>query len=236
MGRARGVLAVVAALLLPACNITYVPDLVAPDINATPPPPYILVLPLNDELQAPTNPQFAWNALAGVTFYQLQISTASDFSEIVWDDATLTTTSTFLTQVTLTNFTTYYWRIYGLQGGGVKALAGGSPFQFRTQGGGVTIPVPFFTQFPMNGLTGVPVKPPFAWQGSIGASAYQIEIDVAGGKFSPPLFVQPDIHVNRFTWVTPLSSNTTYLWRVLATGQLGNRYSDPVAAAFTTAP
>ena len=39
----------------------------APDINATPPPPYILVLPLNDELQAPTNPQFAWNALAGVT-------------------------------------------------------------------------------------------------------------------------------------------------------------------------
>src|SRR5882672_6649264 len=157
---ARIALGSLAALLVPACTLTYVPDQTV--VPGNPGLPFVLLLPLDGELQASASPQFAWNAYPGAMAYQLEISTASDFSKVVWDDPTLTITSTFLTQVQLTNFTTFYWRINALLSGGGKVLAGGSPFQFRTQGGGFTIPVPFATQYPQNGLVGVTLSPQFA--------------------------------------------------------------------------
>src|SRR3954462_3792100 len=115
-GSVRAAVAVVAALLLPACNLTYVPDQTLPATNSG--PPYVLLLPLDGELQAITHPQFAWNAFPGAQGYELEVSSAPDFSVPIWTDASLTSTSTFLTQVTLTNFTTYYWRVNALLAGG----------------------------------------------------------------------------------------------------------------------
>ena len=230
---ARTILVLVVAFFLPACTLTYVPDSVGQGSSNS--LPFILVLPLDGELQAGTNPQFAWNAFGGAVAYQLEVSTAADFSQIVWEDSALSITSTFLTQVTLTNFTTYYWRIHAIQSGGAKVLAGGSPFQFRTQGGGFTVPTAFATQYPSNGLTLVPASPLFAWQASIGATAYRVEVDPTG-TFITPAFVQSNIHVNRVTLAQPLLPGTQYFWRVLATGQLGDLYSDVPAALFTTAP
>ncbi|HEV3028011.1 MAG TPA: hypothetical protein VG457_10590 [Planctomycetota bacterium] len=227
----RSATAVLVGFLLPACNLTYVPD--PGQTGGSDAPPFILVLPLDGELQAPTNPEFAWNALDGSTSYELQVSTASDFSQIVWDDSSLTITSTFLTQVTLTNFTTYYWRIYGIQPNGTKVLAGGSPSQFRTQGGGFTIPTAFTTQYPTGNLTGVSASPMFTWHPSMGATSYTVELDPAG-TFNPPLIVQANIYVNRVTLGTPLAPGTSYTWRVLAIGQVGNTYSP--SAVFTTGP
>jgi len=233
MPAATRVFAILAvALLLPACNLTYVPD---PPADGPAPPPVDLFLPLDGELQASTNPQFGWYAFGNAVRYQLEISTASDFSQIVWEDSTLTITSTILTQVTLTNFTTYYWRIQAIQADGTKVLANGSPFQFRTQGGGFTVPTAFATQFPSNGLTLVAVSPLFAWQAARGATAYRVEVD-SGPTFSAPLFAESDIHINRVTLAQPLLPGTLYYWRVLATGQVGNQYSDAPAAVFTTAP
>ncbi|HLY12346.1 MAG TPA: hypothetical protein VKW04_23795 [Planctomycetota bacterium] len=234
-GTARGALALLTALVLPACNLTYGgPDQGFPQGGGGG-APFVLTLPVNGELQAPTNPEFAWITLDGATNYRLQVSTAPDFSQIVWDDSSLTVTSTFLTQVTLTNFTTYYWQITGFLPGGGTVLAGGSPSQFRTQGSGMTTPVSFSTQVPSGGATGLPLSPSFAWQGSDGADSYSIEIDPAG-TFSPAPIVQANIHVNRGTLTTPLSPNTTYFWRVLAVGQLGNRYSTLPTEPFTTGP
>src|SRR5581483_8796231 len=102
-GTGRGALAVAAALLLPACNLTYTPEQSLP--GGVTSPPFVLTVPVDGNLQVPTNPQFGWNAYPGAVGYQLQVSTAADFSSVVWDDSTLTITSTFLTQVTLTNFT-----------------------------------------------------------------------------------------------------------------------------------
>lgn len=218
-------------LLLPACNLTYVPD--PGQTGGSDAVPFSLVLPLDGDQQAPTNPQFAWNALDGASGYELQVSTALDFSQIVWDDSSLSITSTFLTQVTLTNFTTYFWRIYGILPGGTKVLAGGSPYQFRTQGGGFTIPTAFTTLYPSQGLTGVPESPMFSWQASMGATSYTVELDPAG-SFMPPLIVESNIYVNRVTLATPLAPGTSYAWRVQAIGDLGNTYSPPVV--FTTAP
>jgi len=228
-----GILVPLAALLVPACNLTYSPDPSMSGGSGT--LPFILVLPIDGEGQAPTNPEFAWNALDGASGYELQISTTSDFSQIIWDDPSLLFTSTFMTQVTLTNFTTYYWRIYGIVPGGGKVLAGGSPSQFETQGGGFLTPTAFATLNPPSLQSNVSVSPMFTWQASQGATSYTLQIDPAG-TFSPPLIVQPNIQLNRATLGTPLSSGTTYYWRVLATGQSGNTYSDIPPADFMTAP
>jgi hypothetical protein len=232
-GSARAAIVVVAALLLPACNLTYVPDQSLP--AATSGPPFILVLPLDGENQAITNPQFAWNAYPGALGYQLEVSTAADFSVPIWENSALTSTSTFLTQVTLTNFTTYYWRVYALLPGGGTVLAGGSPFQFRTQGGGFTTPIPFATQYPSPGLTGVSVNALFSWQPSAGADSYTLELDTAGTFITPTIRVT-GIHVDRHQLAAPMTPGTSYAWRVLAVGQLGNRYSDLPVALFTTVP
>jgi hypothetical protein len=228
----RGIAALVAGLLLPACNLTYVPDQSLPASDPSG-PSFGLLLPLNGELQALENPEFAWYALDGATGYGLEISTTSDFSTIVWDDPSLTITSTFLTQVTLTNFTYFFWRVYGLQPGGASVLAPGSPYQFRTRGGGVTTPTGFAPLYPSGSVSGVDVSPLFSWQASVGATSYTIEIDSAG-TFSPPEFVESDLHINRATLTTALDRGKSYAWRVLATGQLGNRYSS--TGSFTTAP
>jgi hypothetical protein len=233
-GAARAAMVVVAALLLPACNLTYVPDQPLPPGGSSG-PPFALVIPLNGELQAIANPQFAWNAYPGTLNYQLEISTASDFSVPIWNDPSLTITSTFLTQVTLTNFTTFFWRVYALLPGGSRVLAGGSPYQFRTQGGGFTTPLSFSTLSPNMAVIGMPWMPSFAWQGSIGADSYTLEIDT-DGTFSSPAVSVPGIHVNRYTLTTPLTPNTQYFWRVLAVGQLGNRYSNAPLSAFQTSP
>ncbi len=232
-GAARAALVVVAALMLPACNLTYVPDQSPPPGNSG--PPFVLFLPLDGELQATTTPQLSWYAHPNALGYQLEISTASDFSEPIWEDSSLTIPSTFLTQVTLTNFTTFYWRVNALLPGGGKVLAGGSPFHFRTQGGGFTTPLPFFTQSPISGLTGVALSPSFFWLGSAGADSYTLQLDTAGTFVAPTISI-PGIHVNRHTLATTLAPNTQYSWRVLAIGQLGNRLSNLPVSVFQTAP
>jgi hypothetical protein len=232
-GRARAAVAVVAALLLPACNLTYTPD-PGPGAGGGMPLPFILTIPIDGQNNVITNPQFGWNAMPDAVHYRLQISTASDFSEIVWDDSSLTITSTFLTAVTLTNGTTFYWRIFGIDGFGIETQAG-APFSFNTHGGGFTTPQPFATQFPTGGLVGVDVQTTFTWHASVGAWSYRIEIDT-DQLFGSPDIIQNGIHVTRGTLPTAMQPNTKYYWRVLATGQLGTRYSDVPAASFTTAP
>jgi hypothetical protein len=231
-GRTRAAVAVVAALLLPACNLTYTPD-PGPGVGSQG-LPFILTIPIDGQNNVIVNPQFGWNAMPGAVSYRLQISAASDFSQLVWDDSTLTITSTFLLQVTLTYGTTFYWRIFGIDGGGTQTQAGAA-FSFHTQGGGFTMPTAFATQYPSNGLTGVLVQPLFAWQSSIGATSYRIEVDT-DPAFGSPDFVQNGYHINRGTMNVPMLPNTQYFWRVLAVGQLGNLYSDVPAAVFTTAP
>jgi hypothetical protein len=224
----------VAALLLPACNLTYIPDQTLPPSGSSG-PPFGLFLPLDGAMNVITNPQFGWYALDGATSYRLQIATDVNFTEIVWDDPTLTVTSTILTAATLTNFTTFYWRIYGIVPGSPDILAGGSPFSFRTDGGGSTFPSAFTTQSPTGGAMGVPLSPLFAWHPSAAADSYTIEVELYPGSFTGTLITQSNIHVNRGTLSVPLDQGKQYHWRVHAFGQLGDTYSSD-APIFITGP
>src|SRR5579883_1160034 len=224
IGKGRIGAAVLTALLLPACNLTYTPDQTFPPSDSG--GPSGLFLPLDGALNVDTNPEFGWYAVPGATSYELQIATDPGFTAMAWDEPGIFPESTFLTQATLTNFTTYYWRVYAtVPGAGSPVLVDGSPFQFRTQGGGFTIPQPFTLQSPPPVASQVDPSTLFTWNPSAGAMSYTLEVDPSG-SFSPPPFSQPGISLNQGRLPGPLAKGTVYSWRVVAIGQLGNTVSN----------
>lgn len=74
----------------------------------TPDPP-VLTTPASGATGVSLNPTLLWNASAGATSYQLQVSTASNFSSTIFDQAGLTGTSQALSN--LLSLTQYFWRV-----------------------------------------------------------------------------------------------------------------------------
>jgi hypothetical protein len=231
----RGALTLAVALLIPACNYSFF------FTGGGPPPPpgnqpfpFALQLPIDGAINVIANPQLSWTSKSGALSYWLQISTTSDFSNVIWDQPDLTITSLFL-QPTLTNFTTFYWRIYAVMAGGGTVLAGGSPYRFRTNGGGFSVPPAFFTIYPSNLSTAIFRTPFFVWQGTPGADSYTLQVDV-NSNFSAPLVDLPGIHINQALCPVTLAAMTTYFWRVIAVGQAGSTTSSLPYAQFETGP
>jgi hypothetical protein len=69
-----------------------------------------LTQPPNGTVGASRTPTFEWTAGTGMGTYHLQVATDAAFTNIVVDEAGITTTS-FVSPVTLNTSTTYYWRV-----------------------------------------------------------------------------------------------------------------------------
>ena len=164
----QGALLLGLGLLAPACDWHLFYDSSPPPPNPNPGFPFALQIPVDGQVNVLTYPQMAWTAASGAQSYRLQISTVSDFSTIVWDQPDIPNISIFL-QPTLTNATTFYWRVYAVMFGGGTLLAGGSPYQFRTEPG-FTFPNPFSTWYPQDQTTGHPLRPSFRWYAPRGRS------------------------------------------------------------------
>lgn len=232
MGRsARAILVLVLAAAVPACNLTSFQEPQAAPASGS---PFMLQLPLNGSLNVIASPQLVWSAAPNAQSYQLQISLTSDFSRIIIDQPGIPITSAFV-QASITNFTNCWWRVYAVQPGGGTLLAGGSPFQFRTLGGGFTTPTRFSTLTPTNGLTVVPRKPTFAWQEARGAVSYTLQVDF-GTNFLAPLVELGDIHLNQVICPVTLAADTGFSWRVVASGSPGTTISDAPPSMFATGP
>ena len=80
----------------------------------------VLVEPSDGATGTAVNPTLRWNAVEGVENYHLQISKTPSFSTTVFDDSTLTATSSEAGP--LAGNTNYYWRV------AAKNEAGKSPF------------------------------------------------------------------------------------------------------------
>jgi hypothetical protein len=231
-GKVRGGAAVLVALLLPACNLTYTPDDTSGSGGSG--GPTGLFLPYDGQADLDTNPQFGWYAVPGTTSYELQIAMDAGFSQIIWDEPGIFPETTILTQATLTNVTTYFWRVYAtVPGLGGPLLVDGSPFQFSTQGTGNTFPQAFTIKSPPDLSTNIDPSTLFTWYASARAWSYTIEVDPAG-TFSPAPYSQSGIHINRGFLPVALPKGTNYSWRVIAIGEAGNAISN--VAVFRTAP
>lgn len=72
-------------------------------------PAVTLTSPEDQETDASLYPAFAWTSSADLAFYQIQIATDAQFTNIIAEQSDLTGTS--LSNIRLNALTTYYWRV-----------------------------------------------------------------------------------------------------------------------------
>lgn len=81
----------------------------------------VLQSPENNATGVPTNAAFVWNAVEGATSYDLQVSTASNFSPLAANVTGITSTSR--TVQGLSEGTSYYWRVRAVTASGASAYS-----------------------------------------------------------------------------------------------------------------
>ncbi len=232
MARAvRAASLLLTALVVPACNWSFTTDSPPPASGSN---PFVLQIPLNGQTVVFTSPQFAWTALGGAVSYRLQVSTASDFSQIIWDQPNIAVTSIFL-QPSLTYSSQYWWRVYGVLGGGGMVLAGGSPYEFFTQMPPNGLPAAFLMTYPGSGATGIPRTPTFVWDPT-GATSYRVRVDIDPAFPSPTLVDVANIRVNQVLCPLTLAANQDYYWTVTAFNPDGSRVGSGSPVKFKTGP
>ena len=85
---------------------------------------------------------------------------------------------------------------------------------------------------PANGATNVAVSPVFSWTGGAGATTYQLDI-ATNANFSNIVYTSNTITSSPFTLLAPLSSSTTFFWRVRGINNCVNGSYSPTFS-FTT--
>ncbi|MCL6450833.1 MAG: zinc-ribbon domain-containing protein [Acetobacteraceae bacterium] len=182
----------------------------APAARSRPTP--TLSSPADGAQAVPITPTLAWEPLAGVEAYHLQVAKDSNFSERVCDWPNLPHTSVAVGA--LDGGTQYWWRV------GVNGEAGPvwSPaWSFVTAAVPPAAPVLYS---PADQATGVDVTPALAWKASAGAVAYNVE--VAGDPdFTALVYQKADLPTTTDVVMGGLARGTRYWWRVAAENEAG---------------
>lgn len=185
------------------------------------PPPLSPTLssPPNGALNlTPTN-TFSWQTSATATSYRLQISIDSLFSNIKFDDSTITTTSKLVGP--LAPNLTYYWRV------SAKNIGGSGQFSlFRSFSLAQGIPVVPVLLTPLNNSSMQQQTTTVGWQASPGADSYRLQVSTdtlfASLIYSDSNITIPSVPINS------LLNNTTYYWRVNAKNSKGTSVNSSV--------
>ncbi|UCH43164.1 MAG: hypothetical protein JSW16_01110, partial [Dehalococcoidales bacterium] len=172
-----------------------------------------------------------WESVKGATQYQWQMDCDNNFSSVPYGfDGITSSSNTPLPALDLA--TTYYWRVRVTDP--VKSRWSAT-WSFTTYlGSAVAAPELYI---PEAGARGVLVNPVFQWSAIAGADSYELLVS-ENVSFANPLIMK--IHNNALpvtAWQSDigLSANTTYYWKVRATGS--NSYSAwSAVSVFTTAP
>ncbi len=178
--------------------------------SVSPPAAPYLDAPPNGDIGLPGAVGLTWNASDGATSYDVYFGTAASPPLV-----TTTTRANYSTS-TLTEGTTYYWRVVAKNAGGSNTSA---TWSFTTQAAPVL-------SAPANGATGVLVAPTLTWSASIGATSYDVYFGTAP---SPPLVTST---TGTSHYPSTLTAGTTYYWRIAAKNSRGSNTS--ATWSFTT--
>lgn len=179
---------------------------------------------------AVSNPSFSWAASTGALTYEFQLSPRSDFSTVTAERKDLRQTSFSLLN-TLQDGTTYYWRVFAVNGTG-RTSSTPSLSSFTTAASSIGIPPqPFTLSSPANGASGLSSKLTLSWNASSDAESYRLEVATDSG-FTKKVLDRTDLLGTGL--VVTLSYSTTYYWRVTAENRFGTTRATDAPRRFTT--
>ncbi len=196
--------------IFPTSAWTFRTKIVAPLLNA----------PASGAIGQPVNPVLSWFSSPGGTSYRLQVSEDPTFpSTVVFDDAGIATTSRQVGP--LNSSRTYYWRLNARNSAGTSTSLWSEIRSFTTR---IDTPAAPSLLWPPEGTVDLGFTPLLQWNQSSGAAFYKIQV-ARDSLFAGVEFERTPIVGTSFQ-VGPLSGNTRFFWRVLATNA-SNTASSP---------
>lgn len=184
-----------------------------------------LSAPLDGAIGVSLTPTLDWTNTG--THYDMQIDDNADFSSLVWS-ASNVPANTYLIPFSLTNYTTYYWRIRQT----LPSVTGWSDeWEFTTVPSAV--PAVFTLLTPADGTNPFDVNPAnFTWNASTEVDLYTVE--VSDDNFATVAFSTTSIVTSAS--IAGLGFTTAYKWRVKATNSLGTTTSAEFSFTSSTLP
>ncbi|MDB5050354.1 MAG: hypothetical protein JWO30_3425 [Fibrobacteres bacterium] len=173
----------------------------------------ILVSPEVSAMDVALEPTLKWNVFGDAKTYGLQISLASNFSSLLFNDTSIADTLLKVTGAGLIKGTTYYWHVRANTSPVKTAWTKGS---FTTVMDAPTDAVTLGS--PLDGAVDQPIPAEFLWNAVDRASGYIFQLST-GADFST--LVKTDSVQFGFATADGLTANTTYYWRVKATNSTG---------------
>ena len=206
-----------------ASTLTSVVGVLAKDEKKAPLPSDVtLISPADSATTDPLTTTLAWAAAENATGYQAQVSTAWDFSTLV---VNATSSSTSVALSNLNPLTTYYWRVRGTNGTGSGNWS--TTRSFNTSQIATSVPV---LVSPANQSSNLSSQVTFNWLASPYASSYELELS----SLSDSTVISETTTATSLA-IDSLQPNAGYAWRVRAGNATG--LSDWSATwTFTTAP
>jgi len=178
-----------------------------------------LLTPINGALCVGLKPQFTWAAVAGCSStaikYQIQVFQGANTTPVI--NVSNLTTTTYLSTISLLQYTSYRWKVIATAQGGNPVSTG--EFTFLTGG----IPAKVLLSLPVNNATGVTLTPTLEWQSLVGCTPATYNIIISKlPDLSSPVVSQTGLTLAQFTVAANLlTQNTKYYWQVTALNIFG---------------
>jgi|GEM_PF-4768098 len=171
-----------------------------------------LVAPADAATNVPLNETFAWTQSSGADRYHIQLSTAMNFSNIVYEDSSLAGT-TQTTAQSLESSTTFYWRVraHNILGWGNYSAV----FIFAV---GASPIAPSLTD-PLDQAIDQATTVTFTWAPVQAATAYHLQLSMSANFAS--LVVNDSTLTASTHEVQSLAEGAQYYWRVKAQNNYG---------------
>jgi len=179
-----------------------------------PPAAPVLNLPANNAIEQSLSPTLSWLASSGAASYTLQYDTDSLFAG-GGSQSGLTGTSFRLSS--LTNSTTYYWRVNASNNAGTSPWS--SWRRFTTTA--VTVLDAPTLVAPANGDTGISKSPTLSWNSSSGALSYGLQVATSNSFYPASVAYSQTGLTGISQGLLGLDPATTYYWRVNAANIAG---------------
>lgn len=164
-----------------------------------------LASPANGATNQPISLTLSWNAVSGAASYRLQVDRTNTFAAPVIDDSAITSTSRLVSS--LTNNTTYYWRVSARNAGGTSPFS--NTYNFTTV---VAAPAAPTLSAPSNNATGLATSVTLGWSSVTGATTYHVQLST-NSSYSGPLVLEDSSITANSRQASGLAENSTYYWR-----------------------